>query len=64
MKHPLAIDLAEFVDEQPPAWRMTLAHLVCCEPCRRSVINFIQTNEMYPDLFANPADAESPAVSL
>jgi hypothetical protein len=55
MRHPLATDLVEFVDEQPAEMRMILAHIACCEPCRRGVINIIQTNDEYPDLFANPS---------
>ena len=55
MKHPLAMDLVEFVDEQKPEWRLTLAHVAACEPCRRSIINIIQSSAKgYPDLFAAP----------
>jgi hypothetical protein len=56
-KHPLTVDLAEFVDEQPADRRIILAHLVCCEPCRRAALNLIQSNDSYPDLFGNPENA-------
>ena len=57
MKHPLAIDLCEFIDGLPTnTERMILSHIATCEPCRRGVINIIQSATGYPDLFANPDD--------
>jgi hypothetical protein len=48
---PLATDLVDFVDGQPQQWREIVAHIACCEPCRRGVVNIIQTSAEYPDLF-------------
>lgn len=50
--HPLAVDQVEFIDGLPAEHRTLLAHLIVCEPCRRSAINIIQSNPEYPDLFA------------
>lgn len=54
MKHPLAIDLLNLVDGQRPEFRMMLAHIAACEPCRIAVVNIIQSSPDYPDLFADP----------
>jgi hypothetical protein len=50
--HPLAIDMCELVDDLPEQHRMILAHIACCEPCRRGLLNIIQSADGYPDLFA------------
>ena len=56
MKHPLALDLVEFVDEQPPERRQMVAHLAACQACRRSLVNIIQSSKAdYPDLFGEPS---------
>jgi len=52
--HPLAIDIVELVDELSPGRRSTLAHIATCEPCRRGLVNIIQSNADYPDLFDRP----------
>lgn len=54
MKHPLAIDLVELVDELSPAQRLGFAHVAACEPCRRGLVNIIMSNADYPDLFDRP----------
>lgn len=55
MSHPLAIDLVEFVDEQPPERREIVAHLAACHECRLGLINIIQSAKDYPDLFGRRA---------
>ena len=56
MKHPLAIDLVEFVDNQSSENRMILAHIAACVPCRLAVVRIVQSSETpgYPDLFGKP----------
>lgn len=49
--HPLAIDLVEFVDGQPAEHRAIVAHLAACVPCRRALVNIVQSAKDYPDLF-------------
>jgi hypothetical protein len=54
MKHPIGIDLLAFLGEQPADRRELLAHILVCKPCRQDVINMIQWDQNYPDLYANP----------
>lgn len=56
MTHPLAIDLVEFVDEQPPERRQVVAHLAACHACRLALVNIIQSSKAdYSDLFGEPS---------
>lgn len=50
-QHPLAVDLCEFIDDQPVELRQLLAHVVTCRACHKSVVNIIQSSPGYPDLF-------------
>jgi hypothetical protein len=49
--HPLAVDKCDFVDGLPAECRALLAHVIVCEPCRRGMVNIIQSSPGYPDLF-------------
>jgi hypothetical protein len=58
-KCPLAIDLCEFIDDQPLDMREFIAHIVTCRSCHRGVVNIIQSSPGYPDLFGTDADPET-----